>query len=218
MNNVLKSRSARILSMVLIAQAALFYGFSRAEKIPSHKPLAAFAIPDSSWHMVEDVQLDKDTLDVLKADDIMSRVYQNQKTGEMATLFVAFFETQRTGKAPHSPKNCLPGAGWVPSQSGVVDISVPGQPKPIEVNRYVVARGQNQSVVLYWYQARNRVIASEYSAKLFTVADAIRYDRSDTSLVRVVVGAPEGNTQAAMDTAAAFVKSFFEPLKQYLPA
>jgi EpsI family protein len=168
--------------------------------------------------MVEDVQLDKDTLDVLKADDIMSRVYQNQKTGQMATLFVAFFETQRTGKAPHSPKNCLPGAGWVPSQSGVVDISVPGQAKPIEVNRYVVARGQNQSVVLYWYQARNRVIASEYSAKLFTVADAIRYDRSDTSLVRVVVGAPEGNTQAAMATAAAFVKSFFEPLKHYLPA
>ena len=91
-------------------------------------------------------------------------------------------------------------------------------PEPIRVNRYVVARGQNQSVVLYWYQEQNRVIASEYAAKIYTVADSIRYNRSDTALVRVVVGVEDGNTQAALDTAENFVKAFFVPLKNYLPA
>jgi EpsI family protein len=82
----------------------------------------------------------------------------------------------------------------------------------------VVSRGQNQSVVLYWYQARDRVIASEYYAKIYTVADSIRYNRSDTSLVRVVVGVDNGDTQGALNTAISFVQAIFQPLKQYLPS
>ena len=218
MNSLLRSKSARILTLVLLLQAGVFYGFSRGENLPFHRPLAQFSISSSNWAMREDVQLDKETLDVLKADDVLSRVYQNQANGNIASLFVAYFQTQRTGKTPHSPKNCLPGTGWTPTQSGMIDIQVPGQADPIRVNRYVVARGSNQSLVLYWYQAADHVIASEYAAKIFTVTDAIRYNRTDTSLVRVVVGVQDGNVQAATDTAVSFVKSFFEPLKQYLPA
>lgn len=218
MDSVLKSKSARILTAVLIAQAAVFYGLSRAEAIPAHRPLAAFSLDSPEWRMTEELPLDKETLEVLKADDILSRAYVNVDSGASAVLFVAWFETQRTGKTPHSPKNCLPGSGWAPSESGEVSIPVSGMPQPIRVNRYVVARGQNQSVVLYWYQEQNRVIASEYAAKIYTVADSIRYNRSDTALVRVVVGVDEGNTQAALDTAENFVKAFFVPLRNYLPA
>ncbi len=204
--------------MVLLAQAGVFYGFQRREVVPSRQPLAGLSLDQTDWKNVQEMQIDQDTLDVLKADDILSRVYQNKKNGQVATLFVAYFETQRTGKAPHSPKNCLPGAGFVPSQSGTAEIAIAGEREPIEVNRYIVSRGQNQSAVLYWYQARSRVIASEYTAKFFTVADAIRYNRSDTALVRVVVGANDGDTQKAVAAAEAFVQSFFEPLKNYLPA
>jgi EpsI family protein len=218
MNSFLNSRSARVLTAVLLAQASLFYGFSRRENIPPHKPLELFSLEDGNWGLVQDVDIDKDTLDVLKADDILSRVYQNRRTGDLATLFVAYFSTQRTGKAPHSPKNCLPGSGWAPSQSGTIEIPIPGAAKPIRVNKYIVSRGQNQSVVLYWYQAHDRVIASEYSAKIYTIADAIRYDRSDTSLVRVVVDVSDGNTQKATAAAVSFVQAFFQPLKEYLPA
>lgn len=218
MGNFLSSRTARILTIVLLAQASLFYGFSRKEKVPAHQPLELFSFPGTDWSLIQDVPIDQDTLDVLKADDLLSRVYQNKSTGEAATLFVAYFETQRTGKAPHSPKNCLPGSGWVPSQSGTISISVPEQAEPIQVNKYVVSRGQNQSVVFYWYQSHNRVIASEYTAKIDTVLDSIRYNRSDTALVRVVVNVNDGNTQKATQTAVSFVKAFFDPLKQYLPA
>jgi EpsI family protein len=210
-------KSSRVLTAVLLAQTAAFYGFSRTEKIPFHKPLEEFSLADSNWVVQQNVQLDKHALHILKADDILSRVYRNRETGRVATLFVAYFETQRTGKAPHSPKNCLPGSGWVPSQSGFVEIAIQGELKPISVNRYVVAGGQNQSVVLYWYQARNRIVASEYSAKIFTVTDAIRYNRSDTSLVRVIVGLEDSNTREATGTALSFVQSFLEPLRRYLP-
>jgi EpsI family protein len=209
------SKAARILTLVLLVQAGVFYGFSRQEKVPLHKPLQEFSLDNSTWTVQEDMPLDKETLDVLRADDILSRVYRNTNDNTLATMFVAYFQTQRTGKTPHSPKNCLPGSGWVPSESGFLKVSIPGD-SPISVNRYVVSRGENRSVVIYWYQSHNRVVASEYSAKIFTVADAIRYNRSDTSLVRVVVGANGGDTKSATDTAISFVQAVFEPLKGYL--
>jgi EpsI family protein len=218
MAKFLSWRSARILTLVLLAQASLFYGFSRRENVPAHKLLQDFGFSGNNWNLVENVDVDKETLEVLKADDLLSRIYQNGQTGDMATLFVAYFETQRTGKTPHSPKNCLPGSGWVQSQSGSIEIPVAGQASPIRVNNYVVSRGQNQSVVLYWYQSHNRVIASEYSAKVYTVTDSIRYNRSDTSLVRVVVNVNNGDTAKATQAAISFVQAFFEPLKDYLPA
>lgn len=218
MNSFLQSKSARILTVLLLVQAGAFYGFSRNENVPKHTALSQFSLSNTDWQLREDVPLDQETLDVLKADDILSRVYQNRRTGQVATLFIAYFSTQRTGKTPHSPKNCLPGSGWVQMEAGTVRIPVPGEAQPISVNDYSVARGQNQSVVLYWYQARNRVIASEYAAKIFTVTDSIRYNRSDTALVRVVVAANEGNSQFATQTAVSFVQAFFDPLLHFLPA
>jgi EpsI family protein len=211
------SRAARILTLVLLLQAGVFYGFSRPEHTPAHASLAGWDLPVTApWQAFENLTLDQETLEVLKADDILSRVYRNNKTNQVASLFVAYFQTQRTGKTPHSPKNCLPGSGWMPSEAGVLGITVPGQDSNIEVNRYVVARGDNESVVLYWYQSHSRVVASEYRAKLFTVADSIHYHRSDTALVRVVVAANHGDTAAATTTAVSFVQSFFGPLKMYL--
>lgn len=212
-----QTKSARILTLVLLLQAAAFYGFSRSEKIPAHRPLDEFSLDSGHWMLTQEVPIDRDTLEVLKADDLLSRIYQDRQTGKYATLFVAYFNTQRTGKTPHSPKNCLPGSGWTPSQSGMIDIQIPGETKPITVNRYIVSRGDNQSAVLYWYQSHNRVIASEYAAKIFTVTDSIRYNRSDTALVRVVVPVLDGNAQGAVDTAVSFVQAVFGPLKQYLP-
>jgi EpsI family protein len=86
------------------------------------------------------------------------------------------------------------------------------------VNRYVVSHGEERSLVLYWYQSRDRVVASEYKAKLWVMADAVRLNRTDTALVRVVIPIVDRDEDAAMKTAADFVKAFYGPLRHYLPA
>src|SRR5262249_10513952 len=129
-----------------------------------------------------------------------------------------FFKTQRSGKAPHSPKNCLPGSGWEPSKEDYLQVSIPGMAQPIQVNRYIVAKGEEKSLVLYWYQSEDRVIASEYRAKLWTVTDAILRNRTDTALVRVVFLVLANDEATAQEQAVDFVQSFFMPLRRYLPA
>jgi EpsI family protein len=218
MANYLQKHAPKVLSFVLLTQAAAFYGFSRGEHIPVSKPLAEFSLSSSTWIPVREEPLDKETLDLLKADDTLSRVYENRETGQAVDLFVAYFSTQRTGKTPHSPKNCLPGNGWAANEAGTLLVKVPGTTQPIIINRYVVSKDQAESLVLYWYQAHNRVIASEYQAKIFTVLDSIRYRRSDTSLVRIVNPVVDGDTKTATETAVSFIQTFFLPLKNYLPA
>jgi EpsI family protein len=218
MGQFFKTNSVKILTIVLLVQAGVFYSFSRGEQVPKAKPLSDFSLPSAQWVPVRDQQLDQETLDVLKADDILSRIYVNRESRQAADLFVAYFSTQRTGKTPHSPKNCLPGTGWTPSEAGTIEVPVNGEPTPLTVNRYLVSRDQSQSLVLYWYQGHNRVIASEYRAKLFTVLDSVRLNRSDTAIVRVVTNVADGDTERAVSTGIAFIKTFFGPLKQYLPA
>ena len=216
-NSFLKSTQAKILTGVLIAQALLFYGLSRAEAHATNTPLNELSEHLGKWTMSGEGYVDQETRDVLKADEILTRSYQSSALSIPANLFVAYFRTQRTGQAPHSPKNCLPGNGWSEAESGHILVDIPGRAAPIEINRYLVSKGENKSIVLYWYQSRDRVVASEYRAKMFTAVDAMRYNRTDTALVRVVVPVPNGDSKAATDAAVDFVKDFFNPLRQHFP-
>jgi EpsI family protein len=214
----LKSTPARVLTVVLLVQLVGLFAVSRKERVPLARPLEEFPRQLGSWTAVQDGVVEKSIRDVLRADDILTRTYADQESRRPANLFVAFFRSQRAGQTPHSPKNCLPGSGWAPSKSDILTIPIEGRADPIEVNRYVVAKGEDKSVVLYWYQSRNRAIASEYRAKFYLVADAIRYNRTDTALVRVVVPVSREDVSGATNTAARFVQSFFMSLRGYLPS
>jgi len=214
---LLKSRQAKILSAILISQALLFYGMSRAEANPKSRPLSELSEQLGSWKMSKQGVIDDETREVLKADELLNRGYVNMDLRVEANLFVAYFKTQRTGQTPHSPKNCLPGNGWTQTLSDTVSVTVPGRAEPIEVNRYLVSKGENKSIVVYWYQSRDRVVASEYRARFYTAADAIRFNRTDTALVRVVVPVVDGDDKRATDAAVNFVKDFFAPLRQHFP-
>ena len=150
----------------------------------------------AGW-MGSDQQIDRETLDVLGAGDVLSRVYTQNGQSAPIGLFIGYFPTQRTGQTIHSPKNCLPGAGWVFESSTSVDlIDVNG--KPHRVGEYIIANGAAKQFVIYWYQAHGRSVANEYMAKIYMVADAIRMNRTDGALVRVItpISSSEDTTAA----------------------
>jgi EpsI family protein len=212
------NRYARVLTAVLLLQGAAFYAVaSRSERAPLVSPLSLFPSAFGGWTMARDVPLEKEVQDVLKADDTLNRVYVDSSHTGYAFLFIAYFKTQRYGQAPHSPKNCLPGSGWEPVETGRQTIGVPGWNAPIVTNRYVVENGDEKSVVLYWYQTHNRIIASEYWAKFWLVVDSIRYRRSDTALVKIVVPVHDNDIGAATAVGVQFVQALFPSLLRQLP-
>jgi len=198
-------RPALVLSTLFVIQGAAFYGMAgRVEVIPATRSLSAFPTRIGEWSMLRDDVIEPDERDALRADDYLAREYSTPG-GKEAGLFVAFFRSQRAGQTPHSPKNCLPGSGWTWSISDTIAVSIAGRSEPIAINRYIVSKGASHAVVLYWYQSRDRVVASEYRAAAFTAWDALRLNRTDTELVRVVTPV----TQNGVD----FIQAFFTKLQ-----
>jgi EpsI family protein len=198
-------RPTLVLSTLFLVQGAAFYGLARrTEAIPQSKSLVAFPTRIGEWRMLREGVIEPDEMDVLRADDYLTRQYEGSG-GKEASLFVAYFRSQRAGQTPHSPKNCLPGSGWTWSVADAIRLNIGGRAQPIEINRYVVSKGTEHAVVLYWYQSRDRVVASESRAAMFTAWDALRYNRTDTELVRVVTPV----TQNGVD----FIQAFFTTLQ-----
>jgi EpsI family protein len=205
------------LSCVLLGQAALFYGLPSSEVTPTGPPLSALPVELGAWASVRETPIDAEVQEVLKADDSLNRVYANAQLGAYADLFVAYFRSQRTGKTPHTPKHCMPGSGWDPVRSDIMDMPVPGSGS-IRVNRYILRKGAAKTVVLYWYQTSDRVIASEYWAKIYTVLDALRHRRTDTALVRVVVQLGEKqDEEEAVRKASNFAQTLYPALRPHIP-
>jgi EpsI family protein len=215
MRNLLKP-SLLVASALLIMQAVLLHSSEREEYLPEIKPMSGFPLDLGDWHFLREAVVEPEIRDFLHADDLLSRVYADSSAQQGAELFVAAFKTLSNGAAPHSPKNCLPASGFTPLLADEITLDAGG--RPITVNRYVVARGEERSLVLYWYQSRDRAVASEYRAKFFSIADAIRLNRTDTALVRVVVPIRDDNRDQATKMAADFVRAFFGPLRGFLPA
>jgi EpsI family protein len=214
-----KGSIARFLcAALLIAGTAIFLrARTRGEVFPPRLALENFPHQIGDWTGT-DVTIDQDTLRVLGPGDFLLRVYaDSQRSLPYIDLFIAYFPSQSTNDTMHSPKNCLPGSGWAPIESTRMTLNVPGH-VPFPVNRYIIAKGDDKQVVLYWYWAHDRGVASEYWAKYYLVADSIRMNRSDGSLVRVTTPLLDGETpRAAQQRLMPFVSEIVPKLNAYIP-
>lgn len=206
-----------VAALVLILAAILLHASNGNEVLPPHLALQSFPSHFEDWNGT-DLPIPNDVLDVLGKGDFLLRDYQN-KSDSVApvNLFLAFFPSQRAGDTIHSPKHCLPGSGWYPIQSDRIMLSFPGH-APFQANRYVIAKGTDRQLVLYWYLAHDRAIASEYWAKFYLINDSIRMHRSDGSLVRVTTElGSEESSDSGQQRLQSFAGNVVPLLNQYIP-
>ena len=216
-------RRLLITSALLLAGAGYLQHATRAETVPARQPLATLPVHVSDWTGREGAPFEKNILDVLGVDEYVNRMYVSGRAPYIG-LYVGFYESQRQGDTMHSPLNCLPGAGWQPVRQNRTTLTVAdtsGAPRPITVNQFVIQKGLDRLLVLYWYQSHGRVVASEYTSKIYMVYDAMRLNRTDGAMVRVITpitGASAADEDAAAKRAAAFVQSLFPSLSGVLPS
>ncbi len=168
---------------------------------PLAQPLDSIDAQIGDWTVSRASPASDDTLQVLRPTSYLSRTYR--RGDRNLDLFIAFYAQQRAGESMHSPKNCLPGSGWEVRESGKVGIEVRG--RDVVVNRYLVRNGSDQMQVLYWYQSKGRIVASEYYAKICLVRDAVVNAHTAGSLVRVVVPDRPGSLDEATSFAALLI-------------
>ncbi|HVN19326.1 MAG TPA: EpsI family protein [Dongiaceae bacterium] len=206
-----------LASFLLVSTTLLLRARGSNEVFPARLPLQSFPTEINGLHGT-DVPIDKDALEKLGPGDFLVRVYTDEReTAPYIDLYMAYFPSQKTGDTIHSPKNCLPGSGWSPLESKRMMISVPGH-TPFSVNRYLIAKAGAKQLVLYWYWAHDRGIASEYWAKYYLVADSLKMNRSDGALVRVTTPILAGESpEVAEQRLLPFVHTIVPMLQNYIP-
>ena len=201
-----------ITAAVLLGAFFLLHSVSHGEPVLPHQPLRDLPYTIGSWTGQES-PLSERIVQAVSVSDYTNRFYYSVGNSPIQ-LYVGFYGSQKTGDTIHSPKNCLPGAGWDPVHAGFATIPVAG--RQITVNEYVIQQDQNKQLVFYWYQGRGRVIASEYAGKFWMVADAISRNRTDGALVRLNTPITD-NESTARARLVGFTQDLFPKLDELIP-
>ncbi len=211
------------------APAAILVGgvfllsFVRAQRVPELRAPLESALPASIGGMSgKPVEVSEAEADVAGFTDYALRVYQPADSAAAkaagapwVSIYFGFYDQQRRGRTIHSPKNCLPGAGWEAVSSSPATLG--DGDGTFTVNRYLLQRGQERSLVLYWYQGRGRVAYNEYLVKWNLLRDAAIRRRTDEALVRIVVPLGDEGEDEAFDLARQVALAVKPALDRALP-
>jgi EpsI family protein len=206
---------AGLASVLLLATLLILQLRAVGETVPLRKSLDLFPDQIGDWQGRQATNLEVEILNILKVHDYLMRRYVDA-SGHSIWLYIGYWAEQRRGSQAHSPKNCLPGAGWEPVDAARITITLPPPYASIEVNRYLIQKDRDMQVVLYWYQAQGQAVASELRARIAMVRGALMRQRTDGALVRA--SSPVTGTVAETTTRLVrYIQALYPVLGEYLP-
>ena len=200
---------------LLLAALGLVHVRSEGEAVPMRKSFDKFPEAIGQWEEREAALFELDVLNILKVSDYLMRRYTDP-SGRSLWLYIGYWDSQRKGAQIHSPRNCLPGAGWEPVEASFLTIPLPGPYAPITVNRYLIQKDRDMQVVLYWYQSQGKAVARETTAKVEMVRSAMLRNRTDGALVRVT-SPVYGSAAETTERLVSYVQALYPRLGEHLP-
>ena len=220
----MKSLRLWVVAALMCFTVAVLYVRGDVDHAPEARPLNELPTRIDSRTSI-DLPLNDETLAILGSGFYLNRLYSVDDPGPGLTpgqradisLFIAYLPSQRSGQAIHSPQNCLPGAGWAIDSSQTTHFTG-SDGKQYQANDNLISSGSSTQEVLYWYQLHGRSIASDYRAKIDTLADSIRKGRTDEALVRIITPVVPGESRdAARARAIGFAQQVVTMLPAYVP-
>ena len=173
-----------IIVAILVLTALLTIVFSQSERTRLNKSFDLFPLEIGEWKGVKDT-LDQKVYNILGVEDYILGNYQNRQ-GNRINLYVGFYQSQKEGDLIHSPKNCMPGAGWNIIKTDQEPLEFQKGEIPSNVIRLLLQKGGEKQIVLYWFHSRGRIIGSEYMQKIWLVIDSMTKRRTDGAFVRLI--------------------------------
>jgi len=215
------SRSFSIVNGPVVASVALLVATTvvsiqidgREEAPPSRQNFLDFPMQLAEWRG-EPIAMERQYVEALRFDDYLLANYQGP--GGPINVYAAYYRSQKSGQATHSPKTCIPGGGWeIASLDEVIVPAGQGAESGFRANRVIIQNGDHKQVVLYWFKQRNRLVTSEYLVKAYLLWDALTMRRSDGALIRLVAAVQPGEREATADQRVMQMAAVVQPL---LPA
>jgi len=204
-----------VIISIMVLTAVLTSFASRSERIEPNKPFSEFPLEIDQWKGVKG-ELDQEVYNILGVEDYILANYRKD-SGERVNLYVGFYQSQKEGDIIHSPKNCMPGAGWKITDTTIETVNTDNSAKKIKVIKLLLQKGAEKQVVLYWFQSRGRIISSEYMQKIWLVIDSVTKHRTDGSFVRLISPVTI-DEQTTLKVLKEFANNIYPVLKAHIPS
>ena len=204
-----------IISLVLISGAVSLFFLNHAETVPPKKPFSTFPKEIQGWKGKEG-RFDDAVYDILGVEDSILADYK-RSDGRSVQLYIGYYQSQRKGDLIHSPKNCMPGAGWKIIRTDYAEVPRENE-TAAQVIRLTLQNGPQKQIMFYWFHSRGRIIASEYWQKIYLVWDSIVRHRTDGSFVRLISPVVNGDDEKALKNLTEFAQNLFPILNDYIPS
>jgi exosortase D (VPLPA-CTERM-specific) len=206
-------------TLVLLVYAAVtLMQPDRSESLQPRQAFATYPMQVAGWHG-RPASLEPIYLQALQLSDYLLADFTRDPAEPPVNIYVAWYDSQRAGQSAHSPRTCMPGGGWTITDFQQVTLAVTGPSgAPLRVNRALIESGDRRQVVYYWFQQRGRVITNEYLVKWYLFWDALRRNRTDGALVRLITVVQPGEDLAQADRRLAeFAAAATPGLDAYVP-
>ncbi len=204
-----------ISTILLILTICMGIYFSRTEASLERSSFDVFPGVLGEWTMINESTIGESSMKVLLVDDYTMREYRNGT--DVIGVYLGYYLNQREGKQVHSPRQCLPGAGWTLVEKKIIPLKIKGvDQKNTKINYQLMGKGDSKRLFLWWYHGRNRIYANEYLNKLYLMFDAVTKNRTDGALVRLDMFV-EGDVEMTLKKQFEFIDLFIESLNKYVP-
>lgn len=203
-----------VASLLMLVTFAYLKMMSHGEDMPPLKPFSDFPKQIGEWKGKEQY-FSQEVYDAVGVDDSTLVSFNNLKN-QSIQLYIGYYRSQRKGDLIHSPKHCMPGAGWEITQSSIEPVTL-SSGHTMNIIKLNLEKQDQTMVVLYWFHSRGRIINSEYKQKVYLVLDSIFRNRTDGSFVRLISTVHNERPEDTTKRMKQFIDQLIPILNEYLP-
>ena len=172
---------------------------------PLQLPLSQFPLLVGEWSAMRNEVFSQPLLDVLRPNDYMARRYIGPNN-QAVELYVGYHDRAQGSGPIHSPKNCLPGSGWIEVASAPMEVKV--GTTQVNLRQSVYSLGEQSELFLYCFMVREKIVSSEYALKLAEIENSMRYGQSGSSFIRISLPVGRDVAQASQTALSFFLQAY----------
>ncbi len=192
---------------------------AREERLVPRETFVDFPMQLGTWEGSFQ-PLEQVYIDALRFEDYLLADFRKKKEKlPPINLYVAYYQSQRSGESIHSPQSCIPSDGWLITSVTTISLGSPTPSmEPISVNEVMIEKDGVQQVVWYWFQQRQRNLTNEYLVKWYLLWDALTQRRTDGALIRFTAPILSANDLSlTKERMAEFAQLVHARLEPYVP-
>ncbi len=203
---LIASVAALLVSVLIVSSIE-----KRTEIIPARSHFPEFPTRIGEWYG-QQTSIEDTVTSYLGLTDYVFADYKTNEKSPAVNLYAAYYESQRKGVSPHSPRVCIPGGGWQITEISRTQID------DLPINRIVIKKEEYTQLVYYWFQQRGRQFSNEYLMKWYLFKDALLLNRTDGAMVRLTTTvAPNEKITDAENRLNAFAQQVSPVLPKFIP-